>query len=208
MDIIVTTPKSQMANAAQEAADCIENGGGEYFRRFHSTAGPQKLGYNDRVYYVEDGYVRGFAVVARSSLVGQGGMRCETTGRVWSQGLYVFMPADSWQWILPVPMKGFQGFRYVAPKSIGEHLYLAITRAEIVGGWRDPKPDIVDRCPRNPAAGRGGRTFCATCKAPQIGHCDHIEPPTERLTGGDQLTADVAQPAATQADAESAESGQ
>jgi len=33
MDIIVTTPKSQMANAAQEAADCIENGGGEYFRR-------------------------------------------------------------------------------------------------------------------------------------------------------------------------------
>jgi len=27
MGIIVTTPKSQMANAAQEAADCIEDGG-------------------------------------------------------------------------------------------------------------------------------------------------------------------------------------
>ena len=35
-----------------------------------------------------------------------------------------------------------------------------------------------------------------------------IEPLTERLTAGDQLTAETTQPAATQADADSAESGQ
>ncbi|MDI9588943.1 MAG: hypothetical protein QM234_08340 [Acidobacteriota bacterium] len=32
MDIIVTTPKSQMANAAQEAADCVADGGGDDMR--------------------------------------------------------------------------------------------------------------------------------------------------------------------------------
>jgi hypothetical protein len=35
-----------------------------------------------------------------------------------------------------------------------------------------------------------------------------IEPPTERLTGGDQLTADTPQAAATQADAKSTETAQ
>jgi len=142
MDIIVTTPKSQMANAAQEAAEAVEAGGGLYFRRFHSTAGPQKIGRNDRIYYVENGYVRGYAVVRELRHVGPGGLRCETTRRVWAQGLYALMAADSWHWIRPIPMKGFQGFRYVHPRSLGEPLYLAITRAEIVGGWRDPKPAV------------------------------------------------------------------
>ena len=42
----------------------------------------------------------------------------------------------------------------------------------------------------------------------RIGRQSGIEPSTERLTGGDQLTADVTEPAATQADAESAETSQ
>jgi hypothetical protein len=150
MDIIVTTPRSQMQVAAREAADCIRHGGGQYFRRFHSTAYPQRLGVGDRVYYVEDGYVRGFAVVCRT-LHSPDCRACDSTGRKWSQGFFVFMDAASWRWISPIPMKGFQGFRYARsaegsnPNVIerftadGEQ---EVAWVEIIGGWRDPKPEV------------------------------------------------------------------
>lgn len=145
MDIIVTTPKHQMANAAREAADCIAAGGGMYFRRFHSTAYPQRLRVGDRVFYVEDGYVRGFAVVDRL-LHSPRGETCDTTGRVWSQGFFVFMRADSWTWIKPIPMRGFQGFRYARdegqnPNIIAHHAEALVAWIEVIGYWLDPQPE-------------------------------------------------------------------
>jgi len=58
----------------------------------------------------------------------------------------------------------------------------------------------------SPDAGRHGGPIVDECGI----FCEiiGIEPATERLTGGDQLTADTTQPAAKQADAESSESGQ
>ncbi len=131
MDIIVTTPKSQMKAAAQEAADCIAAGGGEYFRRFNSNQYPD-IGVGDKVYYVEDGYIRGFAIVKR--VRHRDGIQCDTTGRQWLDGCYIFMDAKSWQWITPVPMKGFQNFRYADRYSWPYPEW-------IVGGWLDPKPE-------------------------------------------------------------------
>lgn len=146
MDIIVTTPKGQMANAAAEAADCIRNGGGEYFRRFHPTAYPRQIAVGSRVYYVEDRFIRGFAVVSLL-LHSPAGMTCDTTGRVWSQGFYVFMDATSWQWVCPIPMRGFQGFRYVewgggddSRNNIVSGMGGFTGPLEIVGNWRDPRP--------------------------------------------------------------------
>lgn len=145
MDIIVTSSKSRMKDAAAEAADCIAAGGGAYFRRFHARP-PVEPG--DRVYYVEDGYVRGFAVVDRVEHQPEG-MRCETTGQFWQYGWYVFMGATTWKWIKPIPMKGFQNFRK-ADKHMTRREYIddghghpADPRgiAEIVGGWLDPKPE-------------------------------------------------------------------
>lgn len=130
MDIIVTTPKSQMRAAAREAANCIAAGGGEYFRRFHLNSAPT-VKKGDRVYYVEDGYVRGFAVVSRDEWRGQP-QQCHTTGHVWLPGIYVFMDATTWKWIEPVPMQGFQGVRYA-------HNYFRREDVSIVGGWRDPR---------------------------------------------------------------------
>jgi hypothetical protein len=138
MDIIVTTPKSQIANAAREAAECIADGGGEYFRRFHSLGYPRDLCVGDRVYYVEDGFIRGFCLVKRL-LHSPTGQTCDTTGRIWAQGFFVFMDASSWQWIKPLPLVGFQGFRYVRndlPWPAG------LSNALIVGGWRDPRPEV------------------------------------------------------------------
>ena len=177
MDIIVTTPKSQMANAAREAADVLAAGGGEYFRRFSGGHHAPKIKAGEHVWYVEDGYIRGCCVVSRVLWRGAG-ERCETTGREWAPGYYVYMDATTWLWCRPIPMRGFQGYRYVHPKSVGELLSAQIHQAEIVGGWLDPRP------------------------------ANGIEPSTERLTGGDQLTADTPQTTTTQSDAKPAETAQ
>jgi hypothetical protein len=148
MDIIVTTPKSEMANAAQEAADARSNGGGEYFRRFHEAKAP-RLVEGDRVYYVEAGFVRGYCLVIRTV---SGAFTCETTGHRWGPGFYAFMDAESWRWIRPIPMTGFQGFRYVDPPRLrGEHkTYLGISTGLCLvleeGGWLDPRPKSCRVC--------------------------------------------------------------
>lgn len=128
-DIIVTTPKSEIGNAAAEAEACKRDGGGYYFRQFHAL--PRGVGVGSRVFYVEDGYVRGFAAVSAVREKG-GTIRCDTTGRTWGgEGrAFLVMRADSWNWIRPIPMRGFQGWRYFdAPAPL-----------HIVGGWRDPRP--------------------------------------------------------------------
>jgi hypothetical protein len=130
-DILVTTPKGEMGNAAREAADCIAAGGGRYFRRFGSGY-PEWLHEGDRVFYVEDGAIRGFAVVCEILVVVMG-LKCDTTGRQWGPGVYYFMQAASWHWIKPIPYAGFQGYR-PWKKHLGD------TPVEIIGGWRDPRP--------------------------------------------------------------------
>ena len=126
MAIIVTTPRNQMGVAAQEAKECVEAGGGSYFRRFGIK--PRKLDPGSRIFYTEDGYVRGFAVV--SEVVDSGGMRCDTTGRNWRPGIYAMMSASSWSWIKPIPYNGFQGWRYFDDSGV-----------EIIGVWTDPRPE-------------------------------------------------------------------
>jgi hypothetical protein len=129
-DIIVTTPKTEMANSAREAQDCIQAGGGFYFRRFCVKPAGVKVG--DRVFYVEDGYIRGYAVVC--DIFYSNGMTCDTTGRKWPYGWYLKMRADSWKWIEPIAMNGFRGWRHmVKPERIP---------VIEVGGWLDPKPEV------------------------------------------------------------------
>ena len=133
MDIIVTTPKREMANAAREAEDCRRAGGGEYFRRFPQNHAPHIVP-GGRVFYVEDGYIRGSAEVVRVHAT-NGRMPCATTGRLWPAGFYVFLDAKTWQWIRPIPMKGFRGFCYTI-RMFGH------VKPLILGGWLDPKPKV------------------------------------------------------------------
>lgn len=125
--IVVTTPKSESANSAKEAEQCIKNGGGFYFRTFKKC--PKDLDIGSHIFYVEDGYVRGFAIVNE---IIYGNMRCSTTKRDWGDGYHAVMSADSWKWIEPIPMRGFQGWRYL-PDEISGHV-------KIVGNWLDKKP--------------------------------------------------------------------
>jgi len=143
-DIIVTTPQSQMANAAQEAKDCMAAGGGTYFRRFPRAYAPHRCNKGDRVWYVEDGYIRGFCVI--TEIVCSTGMTCDTTGRQWPEGIYIIMDATRWHWIKPVPMRGFQGFRYVRyDRNAFPDFGSGPTGIEFMGEWRDPKPAVLAR---------------------------------------------------------------
>lgn len=126
-DIIVTTPKKEMENAALEAEELKRDGGGFYFRTLHSR--PKDIGDGSRIFYVEDGYVRGFCIIDHLE---DGGGTCEVTNRYWDGSVRVIMYADTWKWIRPIPMKGFQGWRYYEPPD----------DMEIVGGWLDSRPGV------------------------------------------------------------------
>lgn len=88
VDIIVTTPKNSMKSAAGEAEKVKEEGGGLYFRTL--TSHPRGLDKRSRVFYVEDGYVRGFC---RISTMEHGGKTCELTDRSWTGIVSVIMDA-------------------------------------------------------------------------------------------------------------------
>ncbi len=126
-NIIVTTPKSEMENSRLEAEKCIENGGGYYFRTIAKQ--PKDIEpFKSFIYYVEDGYVRGRAIIMG---VTGGTEDCSVTNREWgnNKSKNIWMQANTWEWINPIPMKGFQGWRYFDDKNV-----------EVVGGWKDKKP--------------------------------------------------------------------
>lgn len=126
MDLLVTTPQSESENARREAEHLITNGGGYYFRCFFAHP---RVEVGDKVFYVERGYIRGYAIIDHTKVVERPTL-CSTTNREWKAGFYIYMRADSWKWIRPIPRKGFMGFRY-------------LDRAfeyEVVGSWLDPMP--------------------------------------------------------------------
>lgn len=116
MNILVTTPKSEIKNARKEAAD-VEEHGGHWFRTFKVLP---KVGPGDLIYFVEDGAIRGYGVVF--GIKGDQTITCATTGRQWT-GHHVLYRA--WRWLQkPVPYKGFQGYRYInsLPETIRQQL--------------------------------------------------------------------------------------
>jgi hypothetical protein len=128
MDIIVTTPKSEMANAAKEAEMAKKHPDSLYFRRFNTH--PCNIKPGERVWYVENGFIRGYAVVDQIENIVGNARVCAATGRFWHPGVYVLMRADSWKWVKPLPMKGFQGYRQAK----------GLDHTKTIGGWKDPKP--------------------------------------------------------------------
>lgn len=122
-DVVVTTPLAYREAARREAEVSIAQGGGYYVRKIPFL--PIGCRAGSRCFYVEAGYVRGYAVVEE---IRQGRFVCDVTGRDWGHGTFLVMRADSWRWIEPIPMRGFQGIRpFTQPFTE-------------VGGWLDPMP--------------------------------------------------------------------
>lgn len=136
IDIVVTTPYHESENSASEARQCIEDGGGFYFRRVPFI--PKGAGVGSRLFYVERGFITGYAVVCEIANLRHGEEpTCATTGRTWPPGFYLIADATTWKWIHPILMRGFQGVRRLHP-GCG----FGIVE---VGGWKDPRPKTPAR---------------------------------------------------------------
>lgn len=131
LDLLVTTPKKEMATAAQEAEDIKANGGGTYFRYLGRYRPSENVLPGCRMYYTENGFITGYAIITRFDR--KHNQRCDTTKRMWPNGWYVECNAVTWKWIEPIPYKGFQGWRYM-PEHLKE-------KVNIVGGWQDARPE-------------------------------------------------------------------
>lgn len=139
MDIIVTTPKTEIASAAKEAADAIAGKVEYYFRRLSKL--PSNLKVGDKVWYIEDGYIRGYAIV--SAISNEQGQQCNTTNKNYASGVYVWMRCDSWTWIKPIKFKGLQGYCY----AVSKNSQLSIKgvdnyKYDVIGDWKSPKPAL------------------------------------------------------------------
>ncbi|MEE9456350.1 MAG: hypothetical protein V3W11_04265 [bacterium] len=142
-DIIVTTPKSRMAEAAREAEEIKRWGGGEYHRDYRAPRIPN-VEVGDRVYYVEDGYIRGFALVCKIVKA----TICTADGK---PAFRVCMDATTWKWIKPVmvtPQEVPRSFMYAENLKRYAPLGRGLSResVEIVGGWLDPRPEVKEPC--------------------------------------------------------------
>ncbi|HUU56383.1 MAG TPA: hypothetical protein VMW93_03480 [bacterium] len=131
-DIVVTTPKSRMAEAAREAEEVRAAGGGYYYRDYRAPRIPNVETF-DRVYYIEDGYVRGYCLITEIDSVGYGRRRSIT----------IYMDARLWTWIKPIPV-GNSPRSWVYADTLG----ISWEDVEIVGGWLEPKPEVVEPCRR------------------------------------------------------------
>lgn len=134
-DIIVTTPKNRVAEAAREAEEVKAAGGGYYYRYFSPKRAP-KIEKDDRVYYIEDGYIRGFCEVVNVDH--------------FNDVVIVWMSARSWTWIKPIRALPFQVPRsFMYAEKFDLHLVwwwlprrLTREAVEVVGGWLEPKPEV------------------------------------------------------------------
>ena len=108
-DIIITIPKSIEWSEYQKELVEAENGGTLNFKvsQFPNTTKGRKC------YLVYDGHIRGYMIICGLS---EKEFDCTTTGKNW-KGKFIersgkFFPID------PVPMKGFQGFRYYGDEVV------------------------------------------------------------------------------------------
>ena len=109
MDIVVTIPKSRLAQVEKEEAQVAELLAKGVAVNFFWSLGrkPKKLEVGDRCYFVWDGAMR-----AWHEVVGFGAdKQCETTG-IFHPGFCVILAPEIHTIDVPIPMKGFQGFRY------------------------------------------------------------------------------------------------
>ena len=109
LDIIVTTPKSEIDNSRMEG-EAVEKDGGYWFRTFRFRP---KVERGDKIFFVEDGLIKGYGVIFGVSGLSQAA-ECDFTGRQWGdEGGYIVKYKD-WIWLkTPVKFSGFQGISYL-----------------------------------------------------------------------------------------------
>lgn len=103
-DIVVTLPKSVSWGDYSKELDKVKDG--KEVMNFKVRSFP-KTGVGKRCYIVHNGFVRGWMEIVGMS---KEDFICSTTGKRWS-GKFI-QRSGPFHEIEPIPMKGFQGFRY------------------------------------------------------------------------------------------------
>ena len=105
MDIIVTIPKSISWKNYQKELKAVESG--NQVMNFKVPRLPKQAKVGDKCYLCHNGYVIGWMKIVGMQ---SGGFVCTTTGTNW-EGNFI-QRGGRFNKIKPIPMKGFQGFKY------------------------------------------------------------------------------------------------
>jgi len=104
-DIIITLPAKIEWNEYQKELDMVKDG--TNVLNFKVSYFPKETGIGSKCYLIHRGVIKGWMLIVGFE---EKDFVCEVTGNKWSgkfiQRSGMFYP------ISPIPMKGFQGFRY------------------------------------------------------------------------------------------------
>lgn len=103
-DIIITVPKKISWDDYSQELEAVKDG--TQVMNYKVRSFP-KTSIGNKCYVVYDGFIRGWMEIVGLS---EEEFTCTTTGRVWS-GKFIQRSGEFHE-IEPIPMKGFQGFRY------------------------------------------------------------------------------------------------
>jgi hypothetical protein len=112
MDIIVTTPKSEIETSKKEGEAAERDPTMYWFRTFRFKP---RVKPGDKIYFVESGQIKGYGIIFEVSKVADPKLdsACEVTDRVWGNPGDWMVKYRNWHWLeQPIPFKGFQGIRY------------------------------------------------------------------------------------------------
>lgn len=104
-DIILTIPKSFGWERFKQELSVIKSG--TYIKSFKVAHLP-KTEIGERCYILYNGLIRGYLIIEGFDTTG---FTCTTTGKYWKSGNFINVSGE-FTTIDPIPMKGFQGFRY------------------------------------------------------------------------------------------------
>lgn len=105
MDIIITLPKHIAWNDYQKELDAVKDGRSSL--NFKVSNFPKKLNLMDKCYLCYNNFIVGYMFVTGRVL---NDFTCSVTGKKW-KGKFIQRSGEFFK-IEPIPMKGFQGFRY------------------------------------------------------------------------------------------------
>ncbi len=103
-DIIITLPKTINWSDYELELNAVKDG--KEVMNFKVNAFP-KTTIGKRCYIVHNGYIKGWMKITGMS---SKEFKCSTTGKLW-KGNFIER-SGPFNYIEPIPMKGFQGFRY------------------------------------------------------------------------------------------------
>lgn len=116
-DIVITLPSKIEWSDYEKELDMVEKEGG--ILNFKVSKFPKDAMIGSKCYVIHKGFIKGYMIISGFS---EKNFKCEVTGEKWT-GKFIERKGK-FHYINPVPMKGFQGFRYIHLPLTESHITL------------------------------------------------------------------------------------